>query len=206
MRYIDLTMPLSEETPVFSSATPRVLITPLATMKTNGSNELLLKLSTHSATHIDAPFHMMENGKKLDEFGIETFVGDAIVIDCFNQQEISISEDDFQRIRENDIVFFYTGHSNDYASEKYTSAYPVISKGTADKLVSKKVKMVGIDTLSPDRAPFEVHQILLSKEILIVENLVNLAHLVDKRFTACVLPLKIKDSDGAPCRVIAMVD
>jgi kynurenine formamidase len=66
--------------------------------------------------------------------------------------------------------------------------------------------MVGLDSYSPDNEPFEIHKMLLKRDILIVENLVNLDRLVGKRFRCYVMPLKIQDADGAPCRVIGIIE
>ena len=67
------------------------------------------------------------------------------------------------------------------------------------------MKIVGIDSFSPDNEPFEVHKMFFKNEILIVENLVNLEKLNGKRFKCYIFPLKIQDADGAPCRVVGVL-
>jgi|SRR3989344_6011928 len=203
MQIIDLTMPISNKTPVFFGS-PSVSISTLDTFEKDGCNDVLMKFCNHTATHVDAPFHMIKDGKRLDDFPLEKFIGEAIVFDCCNQKEICLSENDLNKIRKDDIVFIYTG--SDYKSEEYTKYYPFISNETAQKLMLKQIKIVGTDTLSPDEKPYEVHKIFLGRNILIVENLINLSKLVGKRFECYILPLNIKEADGAPCRVIAVID
>lgn len=194
-------MPIDEKTPVLPGD-PKQEIKQIATIKENGWNEKRLTISSHFSTHIDAPFHMIENGKKLTDFPIEKFIGEAIVIDVRSQKQI---KSNLGNIKENDIVFFFTGHTNKAYSSDFFQDNPVITKETAQQLIAKKVKIVGLDSYSPDNEPFEIHKMLFRYDILIVENLVNLDKLNGKRFMCYILPLKINNADGAPCRVIGII-
>jgi len=73
-------------------------------------------------------------------------------------------------------------------------------------LVDKQIDIVGIDSFTPDKIPCDIHKLFMKNDILIVENLVNLEKLAGKRFRCCIMPLHIRDGDGAPCRVAAIVD
>ena len=79
---------------------------------------------------------------------------------------------------------------------------PIITEGVARLLTKNRVKMIGIDSFSPDNKPYKVHKILFKKNILIIENLANLER-VEKYCQLFVAPLNIQNADGAPCRVIA---
>ena len=198
MKVFDLSMELSEKTP-YHPGTKKPVITQVATIAKKGWNEKRLNVSSHFSTHIDAPFHMLPNGKKLGDFPVGYFIGEAIVINVKGQEFISPNLD---AVRENDIVFFYTGVTEKISSAMFKK-FPVLTEKTARKLVEKKVKIIGLDSWTPDAEPYEIHKILMKHDILIVEDLVNLKPLVGKRFECVILPLKIKDADGAPCRVIA---
>lgn len=204
MKIIDLTIPLADNMPVFPGD-PETRIKPIATLEKDDHSKLSITLTTHSGTHIDAPFHFINGGKKLDDFPMGHFVGNAIALDCRGQKEISLTERELSLIQKDDIVFLATSHSDIHAVQKYFDDYPVISKKTADALVQKEIRIVGIDSPSPDKAPYDLHYIFLGKEICIVENLFNLKPLINKRFTCIIAPLAIKDGDGAPCRVIGML-
>lgn len=188
---------IDENTPIFPGD-QKPEIRQVATIKENGWNEKRISFNSHFSTHMDAPFHMLEEGKKLDEFPIETFIGEAIVLE--------LNKPKLDSIEPEDIVFFYTGHMNKAGSKEFFENNPVLSQETAKALVDKKVKIVGINSLSPDNSPFKLHKIFFKSNILIVENLVNLDKLINKRFRCYILPLKIKNADGAPCRVIGILD
>jgi kynurenine formamidase len=197
----DLTMPLSEKTPVFPGDPPFIM------KECNGSasdggiiRHLTLSILTHTGTHIDAPFHMLKEGKTLDDFPLETFTGEALIIDVRGQK---ILKPNLAHVREGDAVFLCTDFSKNPEREDYFTHYPVLDVEEANKLVAKKVRMLGLDSPSPDRDPYETHRVLLSNNILILENLVHLAPLCTKRVRYSALPLKVKKADGAPCRVIA---
>ncbi|MDG6229586.1 MAG: cyclase family protein [Candidatus Thermoplasmatota archaeon] len=200
--YIDLTMPLDEETMVFPGSSKPEIIT-ISTIESKGYNEKKVSFSLHTSTHIDAPRHMLINGKTLSDFTIDNFIGEAIVLDVSNQKEINV---DLSNVRKNEIVFFYTGWSRYTDKSNYFTDNPVLSEKTAQRLIEKQVKIIGIDSFTPDNEPFFIHKMLFKHDILIVENLVNLESLIGKRFLCYILPLKIKDADGAPCRVIAEFD
>ena len=77
---------------------------------------------------------------------------------------------------------------------------PVVTKEFAEFLVERKVKMLGLDSASPDRYPFEIHRILFSGGVLIAENLTNLDKLIDVN----IFEVRIK-ADSSIARVIARV-
>ena len=196
--FFDLTMDIDERTPVFSGDRKQE-IKQAATIKKQGWNEKRLSMSSHFGTHIDAPFHMLENGKKLSDFRIEKFIGEAIVLPMKN------GEAEVKAVKNNDIVFLFTGHTDKAYDKDFMQNNPVIKPDLAQKLIDKKVKIVGLDSYTPDNEPYEVHKMFFRKNIMIVENLVGLKPLVGKRFQCYILPLKIKDGDGAPCRVLAVL-
>ncbi len=195
-------MPIDENTPV-CPGDPKQKIWQQATIAKEGWNEKRLEFSSHFGTHIDAPFHMLENGKKLDEFQPEKFVGEAIVIDARKTNSKNEIIAKLEKVKENDIVLFYTGRTKKMNSPQFFENNPVISLETAGQLAEKKVKIVGLDSYTPDNEPFETHKLLFRNGILIVENLVNLEGLIGKRFVCHILALNIKNADGAPCRAIA---
>ncbi len=178
---IDLTIEISEDTFVFPGD-PKPEIKQIATINEQGWNEKRITFNSHFATHIDAPFHMIEEGKKLTDYSMDKFVGECVVVDIDNISGVD-------NINEGDIVLVCTNGK-------------LLTKKFASKLIEKKIKIIGIDSASPDKEPFEIHKMLLKEDILIVENLVGLKDLVGQRFKCFIMPLKIKDADGAPCRVV----
>ncbi len=200
MTLIDLTMTLNSETPVYPGD-PTPDFVKIAEKAEHGFSDYSLHFNTHFGTHIDAPWHMLEGAKKLKDFPINTFTGEAIVLDCRGQREITL---DVSEVKTGDIVLLRTDHTKKINEADYFAANPVVSFKLAEKLVEKRVKMVGIDSFTPDNSPFQIHKLLLSNDILILENLVNLDKISAKRFKLYAFPLKL-ENDGAPTRAVAEV-
>ncbi len=162
----------------------------------DGFADTKLTLGTHLGTHIDAPAHMIEGGKTLDQYPVDRFIGTAIVLDI--QMDIQLPD-------KIDAVFFYTGAADRYGDTSYWEDYPVISQMMFGQLVEHKIGLIGIDAGSVDIGDdFPIHRQLLSSDILIIENLTSLKDLIGKKVEFTALPLKVA-LDGAPCRVIVKV-
>lgn len=200
MNYIDLSVPINEQTPVYPGDPP-LKITPAGFLEKDGYQDHLLYIGTHVGTHIDAPAHMVKGGKALDEFPIDKFVGKGVYIKVDGKFDLEVIKQ--APIEEGDIVLFHTSMSDKYYQPEYFKNYPSLSEEVANYLVGKKVKMVGMDICSPDSSSStKIHRIFLQNDILIVENLTNLSELAGKQFRVYALPLKL-EVDGAPARVIA---
>jgi len=200
--YVDLSVPLNQETPVYPGDTP-VKIEQANLIDRNGYNDHVISINIHSGTHIDAPIHMIKGGKTLGATPLEQFIGRGRLVSA--EKEFSLERLQQANIEEGDVVLFRTGMSKHYHEPLYFETYPAMSEEIARYLVERKVKMVGIDAGSVDNIDdFPVHKILLAGDVLIIENLTNLEQLIDKSFTVYALPVKL-DIDGAPARVIAEV-
>lgn len=201
MKIIDLSVPLNEQTPVYPGD-PKTVIKQAGVFEKDGFNDHLVSVGTHVGTHMDAPFHMLADGKTLDQISVEQFVGRGVYIKVDGKFDLeAIRQAD---IREGDIVLFHTGADEYYHEARYWKT-PEMPEDVASYLVEKKIKMVGMDMSGPDAEPFKTHKILLGGGVLIIENLTNLAELAGKDFTVYALPIKL-ELDGAPARVIAQIE
>ncbi len=195
MSYIDLSHQINKDTPVYPGD-PKVKIEAAGILSKDGFADSLLTFGTHVGTHIDAPAHMIEGGKTLDQYPVERFTGTALVWDM---------QKDIPDLKGVNAVFFYSGVSDRFAEQSYWTDYPVLSKSVLRLLPENKISIVGVDTGSVDNQDgFPIHKELLSNDILIIENLTNLRELIGKTVEFTALPLNV-DLDGAPCRVIAKV-
>lgn len=195
---IDLSVPLNKDTPVYPGD-PKFTIKPNGIFEKDGYRDSIVTFGNHNGTHIDAPSHMIEEGKTLDKFPIDKFSGVGILIDV--QKGITLNSVQKENIEQDSIVLFYTGMSKKYHNDEYFTKYPAISEEIANYLVNRKIKMVGVDMCSVDHDPFPVHRIFLRNEILIIENLTNLSSLAGKKFAIFAFPLKF-EIDGSPARVV----
>ncbi|HEY4699600.1 MAG TPA: cyclase family protein [Nitrososphaerales archaeon] len=202
MQLIDLTMSLNDSTPVYFNG-KRHKLNRIAHLGKDGWNEFEIHVSNHYGTHIDAPWHMVEDGRKLGDYPIERFVGRGVLCDVRYQKVIN---SDLEEVCENDILLLRTDYTKHINSAEYSVNNPVLSMKLAEQIVGKKIRMVGIDSFSPDNNPYEIHKYLLKHDVLILENLVNLDLIPINTFTLYVLALKLDQVDGAPCRVIAQIE
>jgi arylformamidase len=202
MQVVDLSVLLNERTPVYPGDT-KTKIEAAGVLEKDGFTDHLISMGTHVGTHVDAPMHMIAGGKGLDQIPPEQFIGRGRYIkveSTFDLDAIKSAD-----IQSGDIVLFHTGMSDHYHEPGYFEEYPVMSEDVAEYLVSQKVKMVGLDNCSADNSEgFPIHKILLASDVLIIENLTNLASLSDKNFMVYALPLKL-EVDGSPARVIATI-
>jgi arylformamidase len=176
----------------------------------DGYAELSMTMCTHTGTHIDAPAHIIPGAKYLDDFSVDTFIGKAMVIDCSERKSIDLEllksfED---KIAQTDFILFYAGWQEKWCTQSYFDEFPVLTQESIQWLIKYKIKGVGFDTISADSigaTQLTNHNLLLSKEILIIENLTNLDKLFEKSFEFNCIPLKIYRSDGSPVRAFAKI-
>ncbi len=199
MTYLDLTQTFTSTMPVYpGDATPEL-------KRFDEPGDIVayhVSTGMHVGTHMDAPLHMVANGKRLSEISLDKFFGLGKLVDARGQQ--TIGPELLQNISEGDVVLVLTGFGDKFRDPDYYEKHPVLTEGFAKRLVELKVKIVGTDTPSPDREPFSVHKILLGHEILILENLTNLEKLVNKNFEVVALPVKF-ETEAAPVRVVAKI-
>ncbi len=201
MKLIDLSVSLNEKTPIYPGD-PKTEIKQGGILAKDGYEDHYVCVGTHVGTHIDAPAHMVAGGKTLDQVPLEQFFGKGIYIQV--QKSFDLEAIKKIPIAKGNIVLFHTGMSDAYHESAYYEKYPPLSEEIAHYLMSKKIKMVGVDMCSVDYPPFPVHRILLGAGVLIIENLTNLSSLAGKEFVVHAFPVKLQ-LDGAPVRVVAEI-
>jgi kynurenine formamidase len=209
---IDLTLTISESIPSFPGS-PKPQFIHWSNLKENGYNLELLFLSSHTGTHLDAPYHFAKNGVKIDQIPLDRLLGKAILIKLQKTKNTAITKSDIILFEKNNYkipnyssIFFYTGWQKNLKNDNYFTENPGLDISSAKYLTSKKVNLIGIDSPSIDlgqNTSFNVHNILSKNNILIVENLTNLNKIITKEFNFIILPLKLKDATGSPVRAIA---
>lgn len=127
----------------------------------------VVSISTHTGTHIDAPFHYgsMSEGKAaktIDEVPLEWFYGNGVVLDMRHKRQGElITANDIckgearigHHIVENDIVLINTGAAAYWGTERYFTDYPGLSGDAVQILTDKGVHLIGTDAYGLDR-PF----------------------------------------------------
>ena len=215
MKVIDLTLTVSNKIPTFPGS-PQPNFIPWEKIKDGGYNLELLFLSSHTGTHLDAPYHFLEKGSKIHEISLKKLVSNAVLIKSRKKRNETITKTDIQKFEKKhgeiesfSSVVFWTGWQRNLQKDNYFTKNPGLSVSAANYLASKKIGLVGIDSPSIDLGTdfkFPVHHIFAKKGMLIVENLANLEKIKSSKFHLVVLPLKLKGATGSPVRAIAFVD
>jgi kynurenine formamidase len=209
MQIFDLSHTLEINMPVYPG-TPQPDIRGLASFHKDGFRETFIGITSHTGTHIDAPYHMIENGKKADQLPLDTFTGRAGVIrvpagEKYIGGEVILNAGiDLEEI---DFLLFCTGWSKYWGSSEYFHDFPVLSKDTIELLISLNLKGVGFDTISPDKeegSDWPVHYALLGNDMIIIENL-KISEGVPSAGTLFCFPLPYMEGDGSPVRAVLIV-
>ena len=215
MKLLDLTKIISENIPTFPGS-PQPSFVQDKNIKNDGYNSELLFLSSHTGTHLDAPYHFQEKGEKIHEISLKRLVSSAILVKSRKKGDQPITKTDIQKfekkhgkIPSGSTVIFWTGWQKMIKNISYFIRNPGLSTAAAKYLVSKKINLVGTDSPSIDLGKdkrFPVHHIFSKNNVLIVENLTNLEKIRSSKFHFVVLPLKLKGATGSPVRAIAFVE
>ena len=215
MKLLDLTLIISENIPTFPGS-PQPSFVQDKNIKNDGYNSELLFLSSHTGTHLDAPYHFQEKGEKIHEISLKRLVSSAILVKSRKKGDQPITKTDIQKfekkhgkIPSGSTVIFWTGWQKMIKNDSYFIRNPGLSTAAAKYLVSKKINLVGTDSPSIDLGKdkrFPVHHIFSKNNVLIVENLTNLEKIRSSKFHFVVLPLKLKGATGSPVRAIAFVE
>jgi arylformamidase len=206
MRTYDISMTISPDMPVWPGD-PNVVIQRIGKIDEGAeANVSKLNMCVHTGTHVDAPFHFLQEGNTVEQLSLKLLTGRAYVL---HLPEVDVITKDVlegsgipPRTRR---VLFRTRNSDLWKEEvtDFQSGYVGVSSDGAKYLVNRGVKLIGVDYLSV--APYEstkaTHQILLEAGIVIVEGL-DLSKVSQGRYTLYCLPLKIVGCDGAPARAI----
>lgn len=226
---VDLAYPLNERTNFWPGEryAPFRLET-IATLEKDGVLSKALSLPEHIGTHIDAPNHFEADQPDVSQIAPEELFGEGVVIDISGQSEsnpdygltvmdIEEWEREHGRIPEGAIVLLRTGWSRFWNEPLRFQGrdlmgkfhFPAYTEESARFLVDqRKVKGLGIDTLSIDRGistRFEVHHVVNGAGKYGLENVAHLDKLPSKGFYLIVAPMKIEAGTGGPTRLFALL-
>ena len=207
MRIYDITVPFSTNLPVYPGD-PAVQINQVSSLAAGDVCTVShLSFSSHTGTHVDPPSHFVEGAMTLDQLSLETLIGKARVVDTGE-----ISAIDCITIRQANLsgverILFKTRNSRTWKEKSFSEFdqnFVYLETDAAELLVEMGIKLVGIDYLSIEKFNFvepTTHWALLKNNVVIVEGL-DLSEVEDGEYELICLPMKIKDGDGGPARVI----
>ena len=153
-----------------------------------------LKMCAHNGTHVDAPYHFINDGKTIDRVDINRFIGYAFVA----EHEGNIEPEDAKRIlaraKECDV---------NAAERILVKGNATMTAAAARVFVESGIKLFGNEsqTVGPEDAPMEVHLIMLGAELVLLEG-IRLGEVEEGVYLLNAAPLNLGGSDGAPCRAV----
>jgi kynurenine formamidase len=195
---------------------PALSIQQIKSIPRDGLSVTQLSLATHIGTHIDAQTHFIEDGVSIDQIPLDVLIGPAVCVSVekAGAEEIRVQELD-EAARDalpGDALLIRTGWGAKFWTEEYND-HPYLSEDAARWIVDRRFRLVGLDTITPDLPGhlrsagfnFPVHNILLGNGVLVMEHLF-LEEVIGQRFELFIGALKIAGGDGAPARVLAVLE
>jgi len=149
-------------------------------------------MCTHTGTHIDAPYHFDNEGKRIGELPKSTFYGKCSVV---NIDGIFTGEDVEKILPYCRKRILFKGNGNGF-----------LMFSAAEVLADNHIKLVGIDnaSIALQNEEYKTHSILASRNIAVIENL-NLTNVKQGHdYTLCAFPIRLDDLEAAPCRAILL--
>ncbi len=215
MKVVDLSFTMETDMP--TCGTPwhqQVKIESMGLISSVGRNTHRIIMGSHSGTHMDAPLHFIDNGADIATIQPERLVGKISVVnfDRFEKGTM-VSLEDVRKCKVTDKMLFRFRWCQYWKTEQYYKDFPYFTTDAIQFLIDNGMQFMAMDTPSPDNgnaianteADSPNHKLLLENNVIIVEYLNNTSALeMDKEYTVVALPLRIKGSDGCPCRVIVL--
>jgi len=201
----DVTVTISREMPVYPGDPQIEIKRTLLLEEGDVANVSHLSCGTHIGTHVDPPSHFVEGGIALDKLPLDVLIGPARVVDVGDVDVIDAATVEKTALDSVTRVLFKTRNSRLWSSpHEFQRDFVYLDADAAEILVARGVKLVGIDYLSIEMFNFETpatHLALLSNNVIVVEGL-DLSAVTAGDYELICLPIKIKDGDGGPARVV----
>jgi arylformamidase len=207
MKFYDISLAISNDMPTWPG-NPIVTLRRIQDMaKGDPVTVSQLHLGAHTGTHVDAPMHFIQGGNGVDSLNLDVMMGRCEVrrvpdeVRSITAEVLNSLPIPHGAIR----LLLRTSNSDIWArgENKFQKEFVAIDPSGAQWLVDRGVKLIGIDYLSI--APFKngapTHNILLGGGIIPIEGL-NLSQIDPGGYFLYCLPLKLKNADGAPARVL----
>jgi arylformamidase len=212
MKIIDLSYPIQSGMPRFDAPWhPETSVRPLGHIAEVGRNTSQLNLGTHCGTHIDAARHFIPDGETIDQLPLEKLIGKVSIIDLSSLPfDHEVTPDDLAGIRLSARLLLRYDWSKYWGDPQFYHHYPYLGQAAARYLIDQGVRVLGMDTPSPDdsRIPLlseedsPLHKLLLGNGVTLIEYLTNLDKAdLHTAYNLVALPLPVREGDGAPARV-----
>lgn len=159
-------------------------------------NLTALSMCAHNGTHVDAPYHFINDGKTIEQVSLDQFIGPCYVA----EHQGVVTAEDAEKMLE------YAEKQNKEAAKRILiKGNAEVSLEAAEVFAKTKVLLVGNEsqTVGPENAPMAVHKVLLGADVVLLEG-ICLSKVPEGVYLLNAAPLNLAGADGAPCRAILM--
>ena len=155
-------------------------------------NLTAFQMCAHNGTHVDAPYHFLNEGKTIDQVDLERFIGKAYVTEHQGDITAPDAETILQKARSLDA---------EAAKRILVKGPAVMAEEAAKVFAAAGILLFGNEsqTVGPLDAPMNVHLIMLGAEIVLLEG-IRLADVPEGVYLLHAAPLNLGGAEGAPCR------
>lgn len=209
-RIVDISVQMDSDLLIWPGNPPLQLTPRMRLAHGDGSNVSDLRLGTHTGTHVDPPYHHIDDGATVERLPLEVMVGEAVIADLTSSPgDIGAAElDGLELPSTTSRLLLKTRNSSLWASRQrdFPDQYVALAADGARWLVDHGIRLVGFDFLSVEArgAPGRpVHRTLLDRGVVIVEGL-DLSSVSGGECFFVFLPLKLAGADGAPGRAVLL--
>src|SRR6266516_6999342 len=150
---LDVTVPITNSMPVWPGD-PQVRLSPKSHLSRDKSHTVKLtaiEMGSHTGTHVDAPYHFVEGGKRLHEIPLEQLTGKATVLEIAGGRSIGLGNLEHLKCDGIEKVLFKTDKSKHWQDGEFYENFVYLEPEAAEFLVQRGVRLVGIDYLSVDK-------------------------------------------------------
>lgn len=200
---IDISLEISNTTIVWPGD-PNIKIEQKVSIKDGAPcNVSSMDMGVHTATHIDSPYHFIEDGDKIESINLEKLMGMCYICNIDTEKYIEkkhLLNIDFNKYKK---ILFKTKNSSFYKDKEFNKNFISLSMEGANYLLENGVELIGIDYLSIEGffSDGSIHKEILKKKVVILEG-IDLSLVQENEYELICLPLKMIGTDGAPARAI----
>ena len=205
MQYLDITLPVREGLPSWPGD-PEIHVTPVSRIADGNaeSNVTYLASTTHFGTHVDAPWHFLPGGSRVDEMDLNLLIGRCYVLDLrqvtggIRAAHLAMTPEGVERL------LVRTRNSDILGDEAFHPDYIGLLPDAAEELARRGIRLFGLDYYSIGDIHHNpaVHTAFLSQRGAVALEGVVLRDVEEGWYDLICLPLRLQALDGAPCRAV----
>lgn len=209
-KVIDISVPLQPDMPVWPGSVGLQLTQINSIKAKHSSNDTQLHCDVHMGTHVDAPWHFVDDGITVEQLSLDTLIGRAMVVYLPKVETITVTDLSSLKLPSGtERLLLRTRNSEFWAADvkEFKEDFVALTADAAQWVVDHNIHLIGVDYLSVQRygdSP-RTHQILLKAGVVILEGL-NLADVEPGTYELICLPICLVGAEGAPARAVLRVD